>query len=365
MRRRLSPCQGFSKLGKRQGYEHEGSGLFRQIVRLLGAAELGRPALVFLENVPQILGLGMDALAATLSGAELAYDLRWVVVSAERVGALHQRRRWFCLAARSDDRGRDAVRRAGALLDAGRAEPFRWDAATVSLTPRATVVDNRLRRSRIALLGNSVVPDAVRLAFDLLVRCAVTDLLGPTVSGSPPPGGGGGAYRRRGEGAAASWPSAGRWTAAAEALHCAAAATTETPQRRTPQPLPALLSRAAVGAEEDRPARKRPRRPEWEEGNLRDAPLRLDPALYVRPGYRPSPLLRPELRLTSPVRATRWATPRHGCFSASAILTRRTLRDLPTQVRFEADTPEDLRNGQLEARFVELLMGYPSALRLW
>lgn len=63
----LTPCQGFSKLGKREGYEHEGSGLFRQIVRLLGAEELGRPALVFLENVPQILGLGMEVLAATLA----------------------------------------------------------------------------------------------------------------------------------------------------------------------------------------------------------------------------------------------------------------------------------------------------------
>lgn len=253
------------------------------------------------------------------------------------------------MAVRSDALGREAVRRAVALLDSNPVEPFDWKPGTVAAMPRATTVNNRLRRDRVAILGNSVVPDAVRLAFDLLVRSVAT---APERMQNAP--------IRPGTRKLRGWPSAGCWTAAAEAVYRTMANDTET--RRMPVPLPEL-NRSAVCARQG--VTKRPRQPDWQEGRLVGAPLLFDPAAYPRPdGYRPSPLLRPELHLASPVRATRWATPRHGCISASVVLTRRTIRDLPTQVRFEAETPDGLRGGQMEAGFVELLMGYPPALRL-
>lgn len=46
--------------------------------------------------------------------------------------------------------------------------------------------------------------------------------------------------------------------------------------------------------------------------------------------------------------------------TASHVLTPRTLRDLPSQVRFERQTPEELRKGQLSPEFVEYMMGYPA-----
>jgi len=44
---------------------------------------------------------------------------------------------------------------------------------------------------------------------------------------------------------------------------------------------------------------------------------------------------------------------------AANVLTQRTVRDLPCQVRFERSTPDELRGGSVNPEFVEWLMGYP------
>jgi hypothetical protein len=53
-----------------------------------------------------------------------------------------------------------------------------------------------------------------------------------------------------------------------------------------------------------------------------------------------------------------WSTPRHSSHTSNVITTR-TCRDLPTQVRFERKTPDHLRRGVLNPEFVEWMMGYP------
>lgn len=94
------PCQDISVAGHGKGLEGERSGLFFEIVRLVG--EL-RPSFVFLENVPAITGRGLDRVLGEL--VTLGYDCRWGILSAAEVGALHKRERWFLLAYSSSKRG--------------------------------------------------------------------------------------------------------------------------------------------------------------------------------------------------------------------------------------------------------------------
>lgn len=99
---------------------------------------------------------------------------------------------------------------------------------------------------------------------------------------------------------------------------------------------------------------------------IEHSPLVFDPSLYKSPHRASS--LQTAKRLTAPVRAISWATPRYGNTMASNYITERTVRDLPTQVRFEVrstrtrDPQKDymLRHkGKISTHFVEHLMGYP------
>jgi len=87
------PCQDISCAGKGAGLEGKRSGLFYEIVRLLGEV---RPRFVLLENVSAIYVRGLDTVLGKL--AEAGYDARWTAVRASDVGAPHRRERWFCLA---------------------------------------------------------------------------------------------------------------------------------------------------------------------------------------------------------------------------------------------------------------------------
>lgn len=88
------PCQDVSDAGPRVGVEGKRTRLVDQLLRLV---EEIHPAFVFLENVPGIRRRGADAVTKRL--AELRYDCRWTLVSAEETGAPHRRNRWFLLAA--------------------------------------------------------------------------------------------------------------------------------------------------------------------------------------------------------------------------------------------------------------------------
>lgn len=94
------PCQDISWAGNRAGLEGSRSGLARHIVRLAG--ELG-PDWVLLENVPNILGLGLGDLLGPLSA--LGYDCVWDCVPASALGAPHRRDRWWCIAKRANANG--------------------------------------------------------------------------------------------------------------------------------------------------------------------------------------------------------------------------------------------------------------------
>jgi|SRR6266850_1818690 len=87
------PCQDISVAGRGAGLAGERSGLFKEIIRLVGEI---RPRFVFLENVPTITSRGGWEVVGAF--ASLGYDCRWDMLSAFDVGAPHLRERWFFLA---------------------------------------------------------------------------------------------------------------------------------------------------------------------------------------------------------------------------------------------------------------------------
>ncbi len=88
------PCQDLSVAGKRAGIDGERSGLWSEMFRVICEV---RPQLVFIENVPGILG---NSAARRVLGdlASGGFDAEWLSIQASDVGASHRRRRVFVLA---------------------------------------------------------------------------------------------------------------------------------------------------------------------------------------------------------------------------------------------------------------------------
>lgn len=97
------PCQPFSSIGKRQGFEHPTQGtLFFDVVRILKAK---RPDAFFLENVPGLEthdnGNTISVILSTLRN-ELGYDTSYAVLDAADYGAPQHRRRAFFVGFRKE-----------------------------------------------------------------------------------------------------------------------------------------------------------------------------------------------------------------------------------------------------------------------
>ena len=90
------PCQGISKAGYRKGLADERSGLFYELVRLVG--EL-LPPIVVLENTPNVIAYGDEVFGELV---QLGYNIEWKILSAQQLGAPHIRKRWFGIAYFSD-----------------------------------------------------------------------------------------------------------------------------------------------------------------------------------------------------------------------------------------------------------------------
>jgi DNA (cytosine-5)-methyltransferase 1 len=87
------PCQDLSYAGKGAGIEGARSGLWSEVVRLIGEF---RPAVVMLENVPAILTRGLGTVLSDL--AQIGYNAFWDCIRASDLGAPHRRDRWFLVA---------------------------------------------------------------------------------------------------------------------------------------------------------------------------------------------------------------------------------------------------------------------------
>ncbi len=95
------PCKGGSTAGKRNGFEHPETRLWREMARAM--REL-RPRYVLLENVANLLAIHDGAVWGEVLGdlAACGLDAEWDCVPAAAVGAPHLRDRVFCVAAHPD-----------------------------------------------------------------------------------------------------------------------------------------------------------------------------------------------------------------------------------------------------------------------
>ena len=87
------PCQDLSAAGKMAGLDGEQSGLWREMLRIVGEV---RPRFVVMENVTMLLVRGLDRILGSL--AELGYGAEWHLVQACDVGAPHRRGRIWIVA---------------------------------------------------------------------------------------------------------------------------------------------------------------------------------------------------------------------------------------------------------------------------
>jgi DNA (cytosine-5)-methyltransferase 1 len=181
------PCQDISVAGRQRGLAGERSGLFFEIIRLVKEVQ---PKFIFLENVSNIRTKGLGRVLKELDS--IGYDSRWCVLSASHVGAHHRRARWFLLAHARSGRsqsalptGNEAQKRGGMVLPT-------WSSILWKTTSRdefgrafepsirrvANGIPDRLERT--LALGNAVVPQQVREAFERLSGLKAFSLNGYT-----------------------------------------------------------------------------------------------------------------------------------------------------------------------------------------
>ena len=97
------PCTDISAAGKGAGIKGKQSGLWSEFARIIGEIQ---PTYVFVENSPLLVKRGLDTVIQDL--AERGYSFAYRIVSAQDIGAPHQRKRFWGLAVSNSllDRGR-------------------------------------------------------------------------------------------------------------------------------------------------------------------------------------------------------------------------------------------------------------------
>lgn len=310
------PCTGFSNIGLRDGFENEQSSLFSEVLRLIDELT---PLYVFLENVPPIIKKGMPTILRELR--KRSYSLRWCVLGGTMLGAQHERKRWFCLAVQNGaPQNRITINR--------KYSSYCW---AREIVPRMKLKLEKYDHKRCAALGNAVIPDVVRAAFLFLAKglscTAPIDLSTNQVT---------------------LWEPIEQGvlmiSEKAKAFGASAASNDDDDDNRY-----MILSAVNI--------------PDLKKCFINShgitQPLRFNPLLYSpSPGTKPSPRRSlPSMRNVHTQRL--WSTPRHSCVTTSHVMTSRNIRDLPTQLRFEEGTPDELRKGWVNPQFVEWLMGYP------
>ena len=285
------PCVGWSNFGNKRGLDNEQSGLFYRVLDVIDRC--GATCFLF-ENVPLIMK-DVDVLERELC-KKRKFVMRYTCVSASDVGAPHQRTRWYCLGYVP---GSPITRMSVGGLGGGY-KPYPWKHEAV---PRTTTTPCT---ASLQLLGNSVVPDAVRLAFLRLLDSSVDRLSARKTSWKPLVG-------------ACKTPL----------LLSASVCEVSTSLQHAWYPSPIVKCET-------------------------DLKLVIDPAAIAPPAHTLAKL--PALQ--SKVRMQRWSTPRRSCPGHVNVLTRRTVYDLASQVRFEKGTKN--RKRLLNPEFVEWMMGFPA-----
>ena len=166
------PCQDISVAGQGRGLEGERSGLWFEMLRLIGRI---RPRYALIENVPMLIHRGLGRVLCDLT--QVGYDAEWQVISAAEVGAPHLRQRIWVVAYpdQSGLEGRDRQilpECASQQLTGPRSSPASWSRSFWQSEPDVgRVADGVPRRvDRLKSLGNAIVPQCAALIMNQIRR---------------------------------------------------------------------------------------------------------------------------------------------------------------------------------------------------
>jgi DNA (cytosine-5)-methyltransferase 1 len=157
------PCQDISVANPDGlGLKGKRSGLFKEVLRLVDA--LPSVQLVFLENSSRILKVGFKTLLKDMN--HRGFEVRYSLVRASDVGALHKRLRWFCVCYKP--RAHTLIRH----IYNDKLMRFKWSRA-MGLEKVMAIKDKKHKSALVArcgMLGNSVVPQSTIWAWNTLAE---------------------------------------------------------------------------------------------------------------------------------------------------------------------------------------------------
>jgi len=172
------PCQDISAAGKGEGITGERSGLWKEMVRIIGEV---RPRYAFVENSPMLTSRGLGTVLGDL--AEMGYDAEWCMLGAHHAGLSHKRERLWILAY-SDEVRRDASREREVdkefTIEAyfPKKDPsdrennlrlFRCKYSDEILSRDFRGCDDMAERmDRLEAIGNGQIPQVARIAWNIL-----------------------------------------------------------------------------------------------------------------------------------------------------------------------------------------------------
>ena len=184
------PCTDISSAGRRVGIEGEHSGLWADMVRIIGEVE---PEFAFVENASSLVVRGLDRVLGDL--ADLGFDARWGVMGASDAGLPHDRKRTWIVAHAKGARlaqwrhgpGQSASANrpqketgGGGFAGCGSASPLatrlQWTAESILLRSSHGLAH---RVDRMRCVGNGQVPRVAAGAWRMLTANAeITGLSG-------------------------------------------------------------------------------------------------------------------------------------------------------------------------------------------
>lgn len=160
------PCQDIAhaNVSGKGLVDGEQSSLFFHVLRL--ADECRCVKLLFLENSENIVNRGFDELCQSLRTR--GFRVLSVICSAEECGAPHLRKRWFALAYRGglnkDDLRKLTISYKGKHV----VSVEEWRTEPVDRVVPLNEVDVKACKARCKLLGNSIVPQCLLTAWNML-----------------------------------------------------------------------------------------------------------------------------------------------------------------------------------------------------
>lgn len=162
------PCTDISIANlKGKGLEGEFSGLFSEIVRLIDL--LPDIKCVYLENSPNIKNRGLDSVLTQLG--ERGFTCNYTFINASDVGALHKRKRWYCLCYKADT---DILQRLKCVSHKRTVENIDWKGIDPSkrILCKQDHDQDTIAKSvkRCRMMGNSIVPQCAAYAWNCLVK---------------------------------------------------------------------------------------------------------------------------------------------------------------------------------------------------